>query len=562
MAWRSLLTVSKRNSNLTGFSDSKRFDCGHFAASRVLGEGSNSRTSLVQEEHFKNNPSSSVSESRGDFRFNGENGIFRGLRQPSSQHKNIRHLTSSSTPLDSGSQSSVAASPLLHEVGTVPRSPTGALQIEDGEILYSGMTTRELLTTLFNLHLVSYEPLVDLSIKVLKSPLMKYAVYRVPILQGVKQTAYSHFCAGENVAEASATLQRMWELGLKGILDYSLEDASDNESCDNNLQEFLKTVETTLLLPPGSVSFACVKITAICPLHLLERVSDLLRWQHRHPEFSLPWKQETLPILAPHSPTYHTFSAPEPLSETEEKELRLAEKRLHTLCKACEENSLPLLIDAEYTSVQPAIDYFTYSASLEFNKSAKPVVYGTIQAYLKDALPRLRLASEEATRRGIQIGLKLVRGAYITRESALAASLGAPSPIHSSIQDTHRCYDDCASFMLEKATLAEGSVVLATHNFDSGKVAAAKAEELGIRRGNDRLQFAQLKGMADSLSLGLVQAGFEVSKYLPFGAVDHVMPYLIRRAEENRGLLSTTRADRQRIRKELNRRMQAVISGV
>ncbi|GLJ42502.1 hypothetical protein SUGI_0880940 [Cryptomeria japonica] len=438
----------------------------------------------------------------------------------------------------------------------------GNLQIENGEALYSAMSSRELLSTLFNLYLVAYEPLVDLSIKVLRLPLMKHAAFRIPVLQAVKQTAYSHFCAGENVAEASATLQRMWELGLKGILDYSLEDATDNDSCDQNLQGFLNTVQTTLRLPAGSVSFACVKITALCPLPLLERVSDLLRWRHLHPDqISLPWMQDTLPILAPSSPTYHTFTAPEPLTATEEKHLKLAEERLRTLCKSCEENSLPLLIDAEYTSVQPAIDYFTFSASLEFNKSAKPVVYGTVQAYLQDALPRLQLASDEATRRGIQIGLKLVRGAYISRESALAASLGAPSPIHSSIQDTHNCYDACASLMMEKAAMAEASVVLATHNFQSGKAAAAKAEELNIRKGNDRVQFAQLKGMADSLSLGLVQAGFQVSKYLPFGPVDHVMPYLIRRAEENRGLLSTTTADRQRISKELSRRLQAVIVG-
>lgn len=310
------------------------------------------------------------------------------------------------------------------------------------------------------------------------------------------------------------------------------------------------------------MSFACVKITALCPLPLLERVSDLLRWHHQHPDHgNLPWMQDTLPILASCSPTYHTTSAPEPLTATEEKDLKLAEDRLRTLCKACEANSLPLLIDAEYTSVQPAIDYFTYSASLEFNKTAKPLVYGTIQAYLKDAIPRLQLASDEATRRGIQIGLKLVRGAYITRETALAASLSAPSPIHSSIQDTHKCYDACAGLMMQKAAMAEASVVLATHNFDSGKTAAAKAEELNIRKGNDRVQFAQLKGMADSLSLGLVQSGFQVSKYLPFGPVDHVIPYLIRRAEENRGLLSTTGADRQRISKELSRRLRAFLTG-
>uniref|UniRef100_A0A0C9S838 Proline dehydrogenase n=2 Tax=Wollemia nobilis TaxID=56998 RepID=A0A0C9S838_9CONI len=532
MAWRSLLALSKRNKGLSAFSN---------------------RISELQ--HIKS--------ASNLYRGQGISEVCASNSGDASDFGSFRPLTSSSTPLEASPRTSAASAPVLQdccvEPVAVPAS-TGTFQVDNGEILYAGMTSKELVSTLFNLYLVAYEPVVDLSIKVLKSPLMKPAVFRIPLLQAVKRTAYSHFCAGENVAEASATLQRMWELGLKGILDYSLEDATDNACCDKNLQEFLNTINTTLRLPAGSVSFACVKITALCPLPLLERVSDLLRWRHSHPEQRLLWLHDTLPILAPSSPTYHTAKPPAPLTDAEERDLRLAEERLHTLCKACEESALPLLVDAEYTSVQPAIDYFTYSATLEFNKSAKPLVYGTVQAYLKDALPRLQLASDEATRRGVQIGLKLVRGAYITRESALAASLGAPSPIHSSIQETHRCYDACAAFMMEKAAVAEGSVVLATHNFDSGKAATAKAEELNIRKGNDRVQFAQLKGMADGLSLGLVQAGFLVSKYLPFGPVDHVMPYLIRRAEENRGLLSTTMADRRRLRTELGRRLQAVIA--
>lgn len=426
---------------------------------------------------------------------------------------------------------------------------------QDGQVLYSGMKSTELLSTLLNLHLVAYEPLVDLSIKVLKSPLMSYAVYRRPLLAMVKRTAFSHFCAGDGVAEASKTLQRMWELGLKSILDYSLEDAMDNSSCDRNLIGFMQTIQQTKQLPPGSVSFSCVKMTALCPIPLLERISSLLRWQHMNAGFKLPWKEEVLPLLAEESPLYHVQSAPEPLTDEEERDLQLAKERLWKLCRACDEASLPLLVDAEYTSVQPAIDYYTYNAASEFNKNEHPLVYGTIQAYLKDSLPRLSLAANEAAKRRVSFGVKLVRGAYITRESALATSLGAESPIHSCIEKTHECYDTCAAYMMERAVSGHGAIVLATHNFDSGRAAAVKAENLGLLKGNPRLQFAQLKGMADGLSLALVHAGFQVSKYLPFGPVEHVIPYLIRRAEENRGLLGNTLADRIRIRQELKRRL-------
>ena len=217
------------------------------------------------------------------------------------------------------------------------------------------------------------------------------------------------------------------------------------------------------------VSFSCVKVTALCPLPLLERVSSLIRWQHMHAEFKLPWLDDTLPLLADSSPTYLVSSQPPPLTDEEESDLQMAKKRIRTLCQECEKASLPLLVDAEYTSVQPAIDYLTYNAVLQFNRNGQPLVYGTVQAYLKDAFARLSLAADGAARRGVGFGVKLVRGAYITRESKLAASLGAQSPIHPSIQDTHRNYDACVAFMLERAALGQGSVVLATHNFDSGK---------------------------------------------------------------------------------------------
>eukprot|EP00249_Psilotum_nudum_P017957 c26571_g1_i2 orf=245-2032(-) len=433
------------------------------------------------------------------------------------------------------------------------RSPADIVQIEDGRFLYSGLTSIELLITLINLQLVSYEPVVDLSIKILKSPIMN-SLLRGPILWMVKRTVFSHFCAGEDVGEASETLRRTWELGLRCILDYSLEDAMDNISCDLNLEGFLKTIYQTHLLPSGSVSFSCVKITAICPLPLLERISNLLRWQHKHASFNLPWKDECLPLLAPESPTYHVQRQPDSLSEDEQRDILAAKERLWKLCKESDHAGLPLLVDAEHTSVQPAIDYFTYTAALQFNRGGRPLIYGTIQAYLKDSFPRLALAMGEAAKRGVSFGVKLVRGAYLTRECTLSGLMGAPSPVYSFIEDTHKCYDVCAAFMLERAALGDGSVVLATHNFDSGRSAAAKAEQLGLVKADGRLQFAQLKGMADGLSLALAHAGFQVSKYLPFGPVAHVIPYLIRRAEENRGLLGNTLPDRHCIRRELKAR--------
>lgn len=219
----------------------------------------------------------------------------------------------------------------------------------------------------------------------------------------------------------------------------------------------------------AQVSFGCVKISAICPISVLERVSDLLRWEQRDPSFHLPWKKDTLPIFSNSSPLYHTPSMPDPLTPDEELDLQLAQQRLSKLCNCCHESKLPLLVDAEYTSIQPAIDYLTYNAAIEFNKNGDfPIVYNTIQAYLRDAKERLVQATDAAERMGVAMGFKLVRGAYITRESQLASSLGAASPIHSNIHDTHACYNECGSFMLGKIAKGWGSIVLATHNIESG----------------------------------------------------------------------------------------------
>lgn len=231
---------------------------------------------------------------------------------------------------------------------------------------------------------------------------------------------------------------------------------------------------TDAVLAP-QVSFACVKITAICPVSLLERVSDLLRWEQKDPAAGAPWRRHRFPVLCDASPLYHTAAAPPPLTPEEEQGLEQAHRRLTELCGRCAEVGLPLLVDAEYTSVQPAIDYLAYAAAARFNRGPTPIVYTTVQAYLKDSKERLVMATAAAEKEGISMGFKLVRGAYMTREVKLATSLGVPPPIHRTIQETHRCYNTCALFMLEKAARGGAAVVLATHNLESGKSSSSSS---------------------------------------------------------------------------------------
>ncbi|KAM3286342.1 proline dehydrogenase 2, mitochondrial [Capsicum chacoense] len=434
------------------------------------------------------------------------------------------------------------------------------INFDDVRELFMGVSSSKLIKSTLTLQMASIEPMVDLGVWVMNSKLMHMPIFREVILGFVKSTFYEHFCAGKDLTEVRKTVSKLSSVALKGMLDYGVEHATENESCDQSMKVFLQTIESTNSLPSSSVSFVVVKITAICTPKLLKRMSDLLRWEQKNPSFNLPWKQKTLPVLAESSPLYHTSEKPEPLTVEEESDLQLAHDRLMTICKRCLELDVELLIDAEDTAIQPAIDYFVYSAAIKYHKEDHPLIFGTIQAYLKDAKERMVIAKKSAEKMGVPMGFKLVRGAYMSSENEVASKFGVQSPIHDGIQQTHDCFNSCAEFMLGEIANGSGAVVLATHNIESGKLAASKAIELGIRKDSEKLQFAQLYGMAEGLSFGLRNAGFQVSKYLPFGPVGQVMPYLIRRAEENRGLLSTSAFDRQLMRKELTRRLKVATS--
>ncbi|KAH0923703.1 hypothetical protein HID58_023721 [Brassica napus] len=437
------------------------------------------------------------------------------------------------------------------------------IDLSDQARLFSSMPTSALLRSTAVLHAAAIGPMVDVGSWIMSSKLMDTALTRGMVLGLVKSTFYDHFCAGEDAAAAAERVRSVYEAsGLKGMLVYGVEHADDAATCDENMQHFLRTIEAAKSLPTSHFSSVVVKLTAICPISLLKRVSDLLRWEYKSQNFKLSWKLRSFPVFSDSSPLYHTNSEPEPLTAEEERELEAAHVRIQEICRKCQESNVPLLVDAEDTILQPAIDYMAYSSAIIFNTDKdRPIVYNTIQAYLRDAGERLHLAVQEAEKEGVPMGFKLVRGAYMSSEARLADSLGHKSPIHDTIQNTHACYNDCMTFLMEKASNGSGfGVVLATHNADSGGLASKKASELNIDKKNGKIEFAQLYGMSDALSFGLKRAGFNVSKYMPYGPVETAIPYLLRRAYENRGMMATGANDRQLMRMELKRRLIAGIA--
>ncbi|KAL1563218.1 proline dehydrogenase 2, mitochondrial-like isoform X1 [Salvia divinorum] len=429
------------------------------------------------------------------------------------------------------------------------------INLDDSKELFSSVPTAKLMASTFTLHVVMNEVMIHIGSKVMNSRLMNAPVSREVLLGSIERTLYHHFCGGKTLKEADRAARKLWESGLQSMLDYGMEHAHDNASCDHNVHEIIETIASTLSLPSSPVSSVVVKITAIFPHQLLKRVSDLLRWEYKDKSLHLPWKLQSFPLLSDSSALYHTPQMPEALTLDEERDLELGFGRLMKICESSLEANVPLLIDAEDSAIQPAIDYFTYYAAIKYHRGDTPLIFNTIQAYLKDSKERLVMAKKAADGAGVPLGFKLVRGAYMSSERQLAFSLGANSPVHDSIQDTHACYNACAAFMLDGIANGPGSLILATHNIESGKLAAAKVASLGMKKDNEKLQFAQLYGMAEALSFGLRNAGFKVSKYLPYGPVEHIVPYLLRRAEENRGFVSTAALDRQLMRKELLRRL-------
>ncbi|CAN8275941.1 unnamed protein product [Cochlearia groenlandica] len=432
------------------------------------------------------------------------------------------------------------------------------LDLSDQARLFGSVPISNLVRSTAVLHATAIGPMVDLGSWLMSSKLMDMAITRDVVLRVVKGTFYDHFCAGEDASEAARRVRTMYEsTGLKGMLMYGVEHAEDDVACDNNVEKFIETVQAAKTLPMSHLSSVVVKITAICPMSLLKRVSDLLRWQHKNPNFKLPWKLNSFPVFSGLSPLYHTTTEPDALTLKEEQDLEKAHQRLKSICLRCQETNVPLLIDAEDTILQPAIDYMAYWSAIMFNSDKdRPIVYNTVQAYLKDSRERLALALRESEKLNVPMGFKLVRGAYMSSEARLASSLGYKSPVHDTIQDTHDCYNECMSLLMEKVSNGSGiAVILATHNTDSGKLGARKASELGINKENGKIEFAQLYGMSDALSFGLKRAGFNVSKYMPYGPVATAVPYLIRRAYENRGMMSTGTLDRKLMRMELKRRI-------
>ncbi|XP_060763439.1 proline dehydrogenase 1, mitochondrial [Neoarius graeffei] len=260
-------------------------------------------------------------------------------------------------------------------------------------------------------------------------------------------------------------------------------------------------------------------------------------------------------LMVPNLETGHLEPLLKKFTEEEEKQMKRMLQRLDVLAKHAVENSVRLMVDAEQTYFQPAISRLTLEMQRKFNRD-KPVIFNTYQCYLKEAFENVCVDIELSRREGWCFGAKLVRGAYMHQERSRAQEIGYEDPINPDYESTSQMYHRCLDYVLEDIDKnGKANVMVASHNIDTVKHTIQRMSEMGLAPTDKKVYFGQLLGMCDQISFPLGQAGFPVYKYVPYGPVNEVIPYLSRRAQENRGMMKGARMERKLLWKELIRRL-------
>jgi proline dehydrogenase len=337
----------------------------------------------------------------------------------------------------------------------------------------------------------------------------------LPIKGIIKKTIFSQFCGGETIIECKPTIELLGSFGVGTILDYSIEGKTSDEDFDATVTEIMSTIQAGK--NNKNIPFAVFKVTGISGFAILEKAND--------------------PKVV--------------LSDIEKLELGLAIARIDKICLFAHENDVPVFIDAEETWIQDTIDRFTLDMMKKYNKK-KAIVYNTIQMYRHDRYDFLEKEIELARNGGFHYGVKLVRGAYMEKERARAEKRGYLSPIQPDKKSCDADFNKAMKLIVENINVM--ALCAGSHNEESAIILTELLEKYGIDKNDERIYFAQLLGMSDHISYNLSHAGYKVAKYVPYGPINEVMPYLLRRADENTSVAGQTSRELSLIIKERNRR--------
>ena len=340
-----------------------------------------------------------------------------------------------------------------------------------------------------------------------------------PIGWLIKNNIFAQFCGGETVEECKAASARLAEYGIGTILDYSVEGKEKESDFDATADEIIRTIDAAKGNP--HIPFCVFKVTGVARFELLEKQNEVVRG--------------TLTQLA----------------EKDQAEWNRVVQRVLRICQAAYDADQRIFIDAEDSWIQDAIDTLCHDMMEKFNHQA-PIVYNTVQLYRHDRLEFLKNAHAWAKEKGLHYAVKLVRGAYMEKEGKRAAEMGYQNPIQPSKEATDNDFNAGVKHCLDN--LQNMALCCGSHNEESSMLLAQWMEERGVVKNDNRVAFAQLFGMSDHISYNLADAGYNVVKYLPYGPIKEVMPYLLRRAQENTSVKGQTSRELGLILKERRRR--------
>ena len=383
-------------------------------------------------------------------------------------------------------------------------------EFDNTEIAFQYRSDKELKHARFLFSSMGSPTLTNIGIKLTKLALALH----LPVKRIIKSTLFDHFCGGETMENAAQTAAMLSKYGIGTILDYGVEGKESEDDFDKAVPEFIKAIKYAAT--SKNIPFISLKITGFAYFALLEKIH-----------------------------------AAEKLNNDETTAWQRVYDRIDQVCKAAANNDIMVLVDAEESWIQKPVDELTNIMMSRYNKN-KVIVFNTFQLYRHDRLVFLKESYEATKTEGYLLGAKLVRGAYMEKERTRAAEKGYPSPIQPDKQAADTDYDAAVLFCLQH--LNNLALFIGTHNESSCLKAAKYMHEHNIPANTERVYFSQLYGMSDNVSFNLAHEGYHVAKYLPYGPVNDVIPYLMRRAQENTSVAGQTGRELSLINKEIKRR--------
>ena len=385
------------------------------------------------------------------------------------------------------------------------------INFDDTKAVFAHKSNFELRKSYYLFSILQHSLLVKIG-----SLLLKISFFlRLPIKKLIKMTIFNHFCGGENIQDCSNRINELYEFGIGTILDYSVEGKENESDFEKTKEEIIQTI--LFSSNNSKIPFTVFKITGLGKSSLIKKAS--LDFQS--------------------------------LEDNELVELNLVAIRVDEICRVASENRVSVFVDAEDSWCQDYIDKVVESMIFKYNNEFS-IVFNTIQLYRHDRLQYMKDLISRCNSNGKKPGLKLVRGAYMEKEREQASKKNYQDPIQKDKQATDNDFTKAVEFCIENIETV--SLCVGTHNEKSVLHLTDLMKKKTLKKNDSRIWFAQLLGMSDHISFNLSKEGYNVAKYVPYGPIKEVLPYLIRRAEENTSVSGQTGRELSLIKIELERR--------